>query len=53
MKKPFQVVRINTPKPTGSRKEMLNKLAKAKNRYEQSKILQNAMYPNLLKSTEE
>lgn len=53
MKKPFQVVRINTKQPTDSRKELLVKMSKEIDPIERKKILQNAMYPNILKSTEE
>ncbi len=53
MKKPFQVVRINTKPPTDSRKELLAKMAKEKDPIERKTLLQNVMYPNILKSTEE
>ena len=53
MKKPFQVVRVNTPKPTGSRKELLAKFAASKDPVERAKMLQDAKYPNILKSTRE
>jgi hypothetical protein len=53
MKKPFQVIRINTPKPTGSRNELLTKFANSKDASERTQLLQNALYPNILKSTEE
>lgn len=53
IKKPFQVVRINTKPPIGSRKELLIKFAASKDVTERAKMLQNAMYPNILKSSEE
>lgn len=53
MKKPFQVVRINPPKITGSRKDLLLKLSKTKDPVERNKILQNALYPNILKRVDE
>lgn len=53
MKKPFRIVRINTKQPIGSRKELLAKFAASKDPVERAKMLQDAKYPNMLKSTEE
>lgn len=53
MKKPFQITRINIKKPMGSRKELLENMAKEKSPSERNKILQDAMYPNRLKRIEE
>lgn len=52
-KKPFQVIRINTKTPVGSRKQLLVELTKAKDHATRNKILQDVMYPNRLKSVDE
>ena len=53
MKKPFQVVRINTKPPLGSRRELLMKMSKEKDHSARNKLLQNALYPNRLKRIDE
>ena len=51
--KPFQVVVKNDPAPIGSRKQLLDKLAKTKDLLERNQLLKLASYPHRLKKEDE
>jgi hypothetical protein len=52
-RKPFQVVVKNDPLPVGSRKQLMEHLAKTQGMVDRGKIMHNAKYPGRLKGVDE